>query len=165
MSAHHGFDRPVCRLDMHDSVADQPDSLGEKDFAKCLVQLAPIDMEGSKVDVEGRFAQPIAWDIVLLRPVPEFQHDVPLVSRDPVLNQIFHGQSEVFQQGRRRPVERFAHRISIQGIRLDAQNTQARIGEMNRCRHPSEAAANDGHIHLFCLGSHSVQGLVYLSPR
>ena len=139
---------------MHDSVVDQPNSLAEKDLTKCLVELTAIDMQGSEIDVVWRLSQPLARDILLLRPVSEFQNNMVLKGCDALLQQKLHWQAEPFQQIRRRPVQRLADRVGIDGIRLDTDDLQACIGEMNRGCHPREAATNDCYIDLICLALH-----------
>ena len=73
---------------MHNSVADQLNSsCRERSQRRGLVELTAIDVQCSEINVVWRLPQPLAWDVVLLRPVSEFQNNMPLISRDALFKQ------------------------------------------------------------------------------
>ena len=119
-----------------------------------MVELTAIDVQRSEINVVWRLPQPLTWNVMSLRPVSEFQNNMPFVSRDPLLKQILHGKPKRLQQIGRRPIQRLAYRIAVDRLHLDTQNPQARIGEMNRCRQSRKAATNHRYIKLICLVLH-----------
>ena len=84
-------------FDLLDPIAQPRYSMTVHDLAKRFVEETTIHVQGAEVDVIGRPAQPLSWNIFLLRPVPELQNNVTFAGSEVLLEQMLHRQSKLPQ--------------------------------------------------------------------
>jgi hypothetical protein len=128
-------------FDGDDAVFENSNIKTADDGAQAITESGAVDVEGPELDVPWLLREPAARDVLAGAAISEGNDHVLFIRCDALIDQTVHGKTELSEERRRGPIERFSYKNAVDWRRFDTQDTESGAGEMNRRRGSSQSSA------------------------